>query len=578
MALDKELMKEYDGLTGNTPVEWSVPIPFDEQALPVFPVDVFPVWLREYVGGVAESTQTPIDAPSMAAISVLSTALAKKYYVCLTPEWRESLNTYGVLALPPGNRKSAVFKALQEPITVFEKEERERLEPEIKNQKARVKALQKRLEQLEKDYAKKGDNKILQQIYALNDEITSEESLTFPRFIAGDVTAESLAKLMAENNEKMAVLSAEGGVVFSNMAGRYSNDGKANIEIYLNGHSCDYTSIDRISRESIVLEEPCLTIGLFVQPDVVRDVPPTFKERGLMQRFLYSFPCSLVGHRKISPNSINPSIKNHYMLNVIKLMQINNKVASKLTLNQEANQSEKELRQEIETMFLDGGLLSNMKEWGGKLAGQIIRIAGLLHVAEYIQANSIPGQISASTFNKARQLTYYLIEHAKVAHGFMEVDQCTEDAKYLLEVIKRQQEPVIEYRNIQMLTRKRFIKAESLKSTFNELEERGFIHQQKKGKKIVYAVNPYILKESTHNTHNGQKSLSDKDRTSGYTKPTFDHKTHNTAKNELNVGNVSNCGSKLHTSKTQEPQGIEANVGNVGTIQGIVEDGEDLML
>jgi hypothetical protein len=130
--------------------------------------------------------------------------------------------------------------------------------------------------------------------------------------------------------------------------------GKPNIEIYLNGHSCDYTSIDRISRESIILEEPCLIIGLFVQSEVVRDVPPTFKERGLMQRFLYSFPHSLVGHRKISPNSINPSIINQYMLNVTKLMQVDTKIAVKLTLDQLANQSEKELRQEIETMFLDG--------------------------------------------------------------------------------------------------------------------------------------------------------------------------------------------------------------------------------
>ena len=76
---------------------------------------------------------------------------------------------------------------------------------------------------------------------------------------------------MAENNERIAVLSAEGGGVFSNMAGRYSSDGRANIEIYLNGHTGDYTPIDRIGREPILLNEPCLTIGLFVQPEVIRD-------------------------------------------------------------------------------------------------------------------------------------------------------------------------------------------------------------------------------------------------------------------------------------------------------------------
>lgn len=232
--------------------EWEPPIPFDENRLPAFPAPIFPNWLRAYVEGVAESTQTPIDAASIGAISILSTALSKKFYISITPEWSESMNTYSILALPPGNRKSSVFKALQEPITTFEKEERERMEPLISEQRATLRARKMRVEQLEKDYAKKGDNAILNEITALNAEIDSEEILTIPRFITGDVTAEKLGVLMGENNERIAVLSAEGGGVFSNMAGRYSNDGRANIEIYLNGHTGDYIPIDRIGRTHFI--------------------------------------------------------------------------------------------------------------------------------------------------------------------------------------------------------------------------------------------------------------------------------------------------------------------------------------
>ncbi len=75
---------------------------------------------------------------------------------------------------------------------------------------------------------------------------------------------------MAENNEKMALLSAEGGGIFSIMAGRYAFDGKANLEIFLKGFSGDYCAVDRIGREAKILNEPALTIGLFVQPHVVR--------------------------------------------------------------------------------------------------------------------------------------------------------------------------------------------------------------------------------------------------------------------------------------------------------------------
>ncbi|MCR8867473.1 YfjI family protein [Peribacillus frigoritolerans] len=526
MSLNIELMAEYEAekevkkaeRKKENQIEWQEPIQFDDYMLPPFPVDVFPRWLRNYVEGVAESTQTPIDAPGMAAISVLSTALTKRFYVRLTGEWSESLNTYTILALPPGNRKSSVFKALQEPITHYEKEERERLAREVSEQKANLKAKQKRLDQLEKDYAKDGDQTTLNEIYALTNEIEEQKILSLPRFITEDVTPEKLADLMAENNEKMALLSAEGGGIFSIMAGRYASDGKANLEIFLKGFSGDYCAVDRIGREAKILNEPALTIGLFVQPQVVQDVPASFRERGLMDRFLYSFPRSLVGHRKISPQVIHTDIKNQYLTNVKKLLCMEATAAVPLALHENARQVEEALREELEKMFLEGGELAEMKEWGSKLAGQIIRVAGLLQVAEHVQAlpmdvpniEGIPKQIYAETVIKAQKLARYFIEHAKAAYGSMRADKGTQDVKYLLEVIKRQDKPVIEYRDIQNLTRNRFKKAIHLKTTLLELEERGFIHQKKEGRKRMLEVNPYLLdtQKSTHNTHNSPQTPS----------------------------------------------------------------------
>lgn len=519
MSANTGLMAEYEAVkeakraecNEEQQIDWDEPIVFDDYNLPLFPVHIFPRWLRNYVEGVAESTQTPLDAPGIAAISVLSTALTKRFCVRLTGEWSESLNTYTILALPPGNRKSSVFKALQEPIMHYEKEERERLEIEVSEQKAKLKAKQKRLEKLEKEYVKEGNQTILNEICALTNEIEKQKILSLPRFITEDVTPEKLADLMAENNEKMALLSAEGGGIFSIMAGRYSSNGKANIEIFLKGFSGDYCAVDRIGREAKILNEPALTIGLFVQPHVVQDVPKSFQERGLMPRFLYSFPRSLVGRRKITPQVIEEDVRNQYFLNVKKLLSMEAMEVVQLTLHDNAKQAEEALRGQIEKMFLEGGELEEMKEWGSKLAGQIIRVAGLLHVAEHVQTLSmdvpniegIPKQIHVETVIRAQQLASYFIEHAKAAYGCMGADKGTQDAKYLLEVIKRQEEPVIEYRKIQDLTRRRFAKAIDLKKTLLELEERGFIHQKKDGRKGVVEVNPYLLdpRKSTHITH-----------------------------------------------------------------------------
>ncbi|PFO04673.1 hypothetical protein COJ85_11620 [Bacillus sp. AFS076308] len=509
MSLNIELMAEYEAekeakkadRKKEFQVEWQEPIQFDDYTLPPFPVHVLPKWLRNYVESVAESTQTPIDAPGMAAISVLSTALTKQFYVRITGEWKESLNTYTILALPPGNRKSSVFKALLEPIMHYEKEERERLVKKVSEQKAKMKAKQKRLEQLEKEYAKDANPTTLNEICALTNEIEGEKILSLPRLITEDVTPEKLADLMAENNERMALLSAEGGGIFSIMAGRYSSDGKANLEIFLKGFSGDYCAVDRIGRAAIILNEPALTICLFLQPYVVQGVPAIFLERGLMPRFLLSFPRSLVGHRKISPPVIEAEVKNEYLLNVKRLLYLKAAEEVQLTLHSDARQAEEAFRGEIEKMFLDGGEMAEMKEWGSKLSGQIIRLAGLLHVAEHVHGlpkfmpniEAIPNQIQAQTIINAQKLARYFIEHAKAAYGCMGADQGTQDAKYLLEVIKRQDKSVIEYRVIQNLTRNRFKKAKHLKATLMELEERGFIYQTKDGRKTLLEVNPHLL-------------------------------------------------------------------------------------
>lgn len=508
----KELKKEE--FKKEQHIEWHLPIFFDDYTLPSFPINIFPEWLRDFVEGVAESTQTPIDAAGMAAISILSTTLAKRFYISLTGEWRESLNTYTILALPPGNRKSSVFKALQEPVTRYEKEERKRLSKVLSEQKTKLKAKLKRLDYLEKEYAKIGDQFTLNQINDLAIEVKELNALYLPRFITEDITPEKLADLMAENNEKMAILSAEGGGIFSIMAGRYASDGKANFEIFLKGFSGDYCAVDRIGRETKILNEPALTIGLFIQPHVIQNVPASFRERGLMDRFLYSFPRSIVGYRKISPQLIGEEVKNRYLMNVKKLLSMEVKEAVELTLLDNARQAEETLRGKIEKMFLEGGELAEMKEWGSKLAGQIIRISGLLHLAEHVNDLSgdvprfvgIPKQIHVETVIKAQQLTSYFIEHAKAAYGFMAADESISEAKYLLEVIKRRNKTVVEYRDIQNLTRKRFKKAIQLKKTLAELEERGFIHQIKEGRKQLLEINPYLLdvQKSTRVTHNNR--------------------------------------------------------------------------
>jgi hypothetical protein len=145
----------------------------------------------------------------------------------------------------------------------------------------------------------------------------------------------------------------------------------------------------------------------------------------------------------------------------------------------------------------------------------------------------------------------------------------------------RQDKSVIEYKKIQDLTRKRFKKAEHLKKTLLELEERGFIHQKQDGRKWLLEVNPYLLEaqKSAHIAHNNPKSPSEREKQRGEVEYTLVHNTHDLCRDKSNVGNVYQRVSGVPTLQNQEPQEITQNVGNVGKNQGLEnEDDADLII
>ena len=62
----------------------------------------------------------------MVSLAVMAAACVKKFEVEVKPGWREPVNVFTVTALPPGNRKSAVFRDAVEPLEEFEQLEARR--------------------------------------------------------------------------------------------------------------------------------------------------------------------------------------------------------------------------------------------------------------------------------------------------------------------------------------------------------------------------------------------------------------------------------------------------------------------
>jgi hypothetical protein len=237
---------------------WPDVIPLDTPMLPPLPDDVFPSWLNAMVNAVAAHTETPRELPGMLGLAVLGAACQKSFVVQPEAGYTEPLNIWTIVALEPGNRKTSVMQAMTRPLMEKEREQCEtakaqimRIESERETIRARVQVL--RGNAAKEDFEHSEDmRKEIQRLEAMMPELPA-----LPRLWAQDITPEKLGQVMAENGERLALLSDEGGL-FEILAGRY-NGGIPNLDIFLQSHIGASVRVDRGSRPSVVMQHPALT-------------------------------------------------------------------------------------------------------------------------------------------------------------------------------------------------------------------------------------------------------------------------------------------------------------------------------
>jgi replicative DNA helicase len=98
------------------------------------------------------------------------------------------------------------------------------------------------------------------------------------------------------------------------MAGRYSVHGVGNFGVFLKGHAGDTLRVDRMGRDEYV-KSPALTLGLAVQPEVIRGLAQKqgFRGRGLLGRIIYAPPpVNLLGRRNMNPPPVPDDVRQAY--------------------------------------------------------------------------------------------------------------------------------------------------------------------------------------------------------------------------------------------------------------------------
>ncbi|MCE3552846.1 DUF3987 domain-containing protein [Pseudonocardia sp. RS11V-5] len=457
------------------------PTPLTPRRLvPPFPVDALPPWVADMVMAVAEFTQTPLDLPGCLALAALSTAAGGRAEVEIRPGWREPLNLYTVVAMPPGSRKSAVFAAMTAPLLEAERQLIDAARPRIVEAELACKMVVKEAERRSIDAANMRDPAARAEALAAATDATIEAEKpvpALPRLIADDVTTEAAASLLAEQQGRLAVLSAEGGI-FSTLAGRYSS-GVPSLEVFLKGHAGDLLRVDRKGRPAEHVAAPALTLGLALQPEVLTDIAkmPGFRGRGLLARILYSLPENTVGRRQVGAPAVPAPIANTYASRLTRLVLhlADHDEPRRLRLSREADREVLDLERRLEPRLAPHADLAHMTDWASKLNGAIARLAGLLFVADVLPTGW--GEpIPPRRVDAAARLGHYFLGHALAVFDHMGADPTVDDAHAVLDWIRRTGAQRFTRRDaFTGLSRSRFRKVTDLEAPLALLEAHGFI-------------------------------------------------------------------------------------------------------
>jgi len=239
---------------------------------PPFPVDCLPPALSQWVGEVAARVHVDPALPACVALGVVSTALGKWPRANFIDQFVSSPNMFVVGIAPSAEGKSetlrlglrAVRRVEDELLNVWFRETRPRL-------MGRLQELEVRRAALTQSRNTGGPSGTIDRAKALEELAVAEAELRRqlelePRLTTENVTPEKLALLLANGTGTMSLNSAEPGDALRAALGGYNKSGEAADSLFLKAWSQESCWFDRISRPSVNLPEPCLSMILLLQP------------------------------------------------------------------------------------------------------------------------------------------------------------------------------------------------------------------------------------------------------------------------------------------------------------------------
>lgn len=411
-----------------------VPLPLTTGTRPAFPTDALPTYYRAFAEELAASLEVNTALTGACIMGALSAAVGGCVEVQIQSDRRENAVTHQGIVADPGERKSPALAAAIEPLLMATEMLADRAADDLPLLRLRAELAAKQFEADKKQYIKdvidgavvapklSEESATAEEIELLNKALMVPEVPTSPTLVyGGDITPEAIAVGLAENDERGAIMDAEGGV-FDKLSGMY-NRGVANIDIVLKGHSGDMHSVRRIGRETIVLHRPALSMCIALQPSKLDTLRrhPEMMGRGVIARMSFVL-APTVPHRQGWAAPISDIVRTDYRVSLRDLavgLRIDGNSTKMVALDDKALAEFRRIAESIQRRLEgDGDLSGPMAWWGSKYAGLVARLAGHLHMATYGAAGS-DGRISVDTLRAAVEIGEFYAAHTRAAVGLV---------------------------------------------------------------------------------------------------------------------------------------------------------------
>jgi replicative DNA helicase len=458
---------------------WEPPWPL-RYPTPPFPVEVMG-WMGEHITRLSDQLQTPVDLVGMMTLAAMAATVRGRIRAHVIGTWDEPLNLYIAAVLGPGETKSPALSQVVSSLRAMETEARATTKDVITARQFDKELLEERARKLRENAvkAKGGPSEVLLAQTEARDAAADADAMTVPTmplWLAGDMTPEALVSKLAEQGGSLAHLSAEGELLDTIVGGRYSS-GAPHISALLTAHDGrEPMRVHRKNAPDIEVNDPCLTLGLAVQPQVLEQMGKVDAavRRGLAARFLFAMPASLVGrrdmtlrHRHDGPDGFaillrgvdalcragggfgdigsesgpgqDPNVSAGHRVAGIsgtsdvsagqRVLGITGPSAYRAEVTTSSLSLFLRYREELEPRRAETGDLGEVGPWANKLDGQIVRLAALLQVLHTVGDTlssgtsthnpQNPEPIGVEAMSGALVLADYLIAHAVEAHAVM---------------------------------------------------------------------------------------------------------------------------------------------------------------